>query len=166
MLKLTSGTSGEPGPFALPPHNCWPIATTSATRWACRRTIRNYGVISFAHSYGFSNLITPLLCRGVALVASREMMPRAVADGLAASGATVFPAVPAVFRALGGFRFDSNSVRLCVSAGAPLSAEVAGQFYETWGRKVHSFYRASECEGYLLRCERRSGRPRWLRCRA
>ncbi len=147
LLKLTSGTSGEPRAIRFTAAQLLADCDNVCDTMGLREDDRNYGVISFAHSYGFSNLITPLLCRGVALVASREMMPRAVADGLAASGATVFPAVPAVFRALGGFRFDSNSVRLCVSAGAPLSPEVARQFYETWGRKVHSFYGASECGG-------------------
>ena len=43
----------------------------------------NFGVIPFSHSYGFSNLLTPLLCRGVPLVASEDRLPRAILQDLA-----------------------------------------------------------------------------------
>lgn len=147
LLKLTSGTSGEPRAIRFNAAQLLADCDQVCDTMGLRETDRNYGVISFAHSYGFSNLITPLICRGIPVVATREMMPRAIADGLASSGATVFPGVPAIFRALSGFRFDRNALRLCISAGAPLSAEVARTFHQTWGVKVHSFYGSSECGG-------------------
>lgn len=147
LLKLTSGTSGEPRAIRFSAEQLLADCDTVCETMGLREADRNYGVISFAHSYGFSNLITPLICRGIPVVASREMMPRAIADGLATSGATVFPGVPAIFRALSGFRFDPNTLRLCISAGAPLSTGTAGAFREAWGLKVHSFYGASECGG-------------------
>lgn len=147
LLKLTSGTSGEPRAIKFSAVQLLADCDNVCDSMGLRNDDRNYGAISFAHSYGFSNLITPLLCRGIALVATREMMPRAIADGLASSKATVLPGVPAIFRALSGFRFDPNSLRLCISAGAPLPPEVARQFHSSWGLKVHSFYGASECGG-------------------
>jgi long-chain acyl-CoA synthetase len=38
-------------------------------------------------------------------------------------------------------------LRLCISAGAPLSAKVAEQFREKFRLSVHSFYGSSECGG-------------------
>jgi acyl-coenzyme A synthetase/AMP-(fatty) acid ligase len=107
----------------------------------------NYGIVAFSHSYGFSNLITPLLCRGVPLVAAQDALPRAVLAGLATTGATVLPAVPAVFHALGGLDGAMPGVRLCISAGAPLRVETARNFRQRFGMKVHTFYGASECGG-------------------
>lgn len=147
LLKLTSGTGGDPRAIKFSAAQLLADCDNVCDSMGLRDDDRNYGAISFAHSYGFSNLITPLLCRGMALVSTREMMPRAIADGLASSKATIFPGVPAIFRALSGFRFDPNSLRLCISAGAPLLPEVARQFHASWGLKVHSFYGASECGG-------------------
>ena len=59
----------------------------------------NFGVIPVSHSYGLSNLITPLLDRGVPLVLSRDRMPRAVLDDLARTKATVFPGMPVFYQA-------------------------------------------------------------------
>src|SRR5213078_3132548 len=38
-------------------------------------------------------------------------------------------------------------LRLCISAGAPLSLAIAKKFREKFGRSIHSFYGASECGG-------------------
>ena len=147
FLKLTSGTTAEPRAIRFTAAQLLADCDNVCDTMGLREDDRNYGAISFAHSYGFSNLITPLLCRGIPLVAASDVMPRALVDGLASSGATVFPGVPAIFRALAELPGAGNSVRLCISAGAPLTKQVAGRFLENWGRKVHSFYGASECGG-------------------
>ncbi len=107
----------------------------------------NYGVAAFGHSYGFSNLVTPLIACGVSLVATQDRFPRAIIDGLRSSGANVLPGVPALFRALADMEHGSAGLRLCLSAGAPLTSEIARRFHASWGLKVHSFYGASECGG-------------------
>src|SRR5205807_326708 len=91
----------------------------------------NYGVIPFSHSYGFSNLVTPLLFQGTRLVCATDPMPRAIYDGLQHSGATVFPGTPALFQAVGSLAdaAELRSVRLCISAGAPLAPEISRQFH-------------------------------------
>jgi len=147
LLKLSSGTNGEVRAIRFTAAQLMADGDTVCGTMGLRETDRNYGAISFAHSYGFSNLITPLLCRGISLVVADDMMPRALLEGLTKSRATVFPAVPALFRALAGIVPQTINLRLCVSAGAPLTAEVANAFRQTWGRKVHSFYGASECGG-------------------
>jgi acyl-coenzyme A synthetase/AMP-(fatty) acid ligase len=38
-------------------------------------------------------------------------------------------------------------LRLCISAGAPLSRTVAKEFFEKFRQPIHSFYGASECGG-------------------
>jgi len=107
----------------------------------------NYGVIAFTHSYGFSNLVTPLIFRGVPLVCASDALPRAIHAGLCATQASVLPLVPAMFRALLTVEAIPPSVRLCISAGAVLDADVARDFHAKFGRKIHSFYGASECGG-------------------
>ena len=147
LLKLTSGTSGEVRAIRFSAAQLLADCDTVCETMGIAEGDRNYGAISFAHSYGFSSLITPLLCRGIPLVVADDMMPRALLEGLTKSRATVFPAVPAVFRTLAGVEPEALDLRLCISAGAPLTAEVAEAFRGSWGRKLHSFYGASESGG-------------------
>jgi long-chain acyl-CoA synthetase len=147
LLKLTSGTTGEPRAVCFTAAQLLADCDNVCDTMGLREDDRNYGLVSFAHSYGFSNLVTPLLCRGIPVVTAQDAIPRAVLDGLSASGATVFPGVPAHFRTLSGIGPGPGRLRLCLSAGAPLTGEIARSFLAGWGRKIHSFYGASECGG-------------------
>ena len=114
----------------------------------------NFGVIPISHSYGFSNLLTPLIARGVPMVLSRDRTPRAVLVDFARTGATVFPGMPVFYQA---FR-EINDVpalpklRLCISAGAPLPVNIAQKFRKKFRLPIHSFYGASECGGICYDC--------------
>ncbi len=147
MLKVTSGSAGEPKAIRFSCAQLLADCDTICETMGIGAGDVNYGAIAFSHSYGFSNLVTPLLCCGVPVVVARDMMPHALRDGLAASRATVFPGVPALFRALGAVGPGNHKPRLCISAGAPLTPEIAAKFAETWQTKIHTFYGASECGG-------------------
>lgn len=147
LIKLTSGTSGAPRAILFTAAQLAADCDNICETMGIGDGDLNYGVATFSHSYGFSNLITPLLCRGIPLVAAQDALPRAVLAGMAATGATVLPAVPAVFHALGGLEGNMPGLRLCISAGAPLRAEAARRFRQRFGRKVHTFYGSSECGG-------------------
>src|SRR5947209_11877836 len=121
----------------------------------------NFGVIPISHSYGFSNLLTPLIARGVPMVLSRERVPRAVLMDLARTNATVFPGMPVFYQA---FCEMENApalpkLRLCISAGAPLPLEIARTFREKFERSIHSFYGSSECGGICYDREARLEEP-------
>jgi long-chain acyl-CoA synthetase len=150
LLKLTSGTTGEPRAILFTTECLAADADNICSTMGINGTDVNYGVVAFSHSYGFSNLIVPLLRHGVPLVAATEMLPRAVWRGLRSTGATVLPGVPATFQALAGLPREGDDkwrVRLCISAGAPLPEATWMAFYERFGLRVHSFYGASECGG-------------------
>jgi acyl-CoA synthetase (AMP-forming)/AMP-acid ligase II len=147
LIKLTSGTTGVPRAILFTAAQLAADCDQICETMGIGEADWNYGVVAFSHSYGFSNLITPLLCRGVPLVAAEDALPRAVLSGIAASGATVLPAVPAVFQALGAVEGAMPTLRLCISAGAPLRSDTARAFRERFGCKVHVFYGASECGG-------------------
>ncbi|MBV9391222.1 MAG: acyl--CoA ligase [Verrucomicrobia bacterium] len=148
-MKITSGTTGKPR--AVRTRECHLLAdcrNICSTMGIGPHDI-NYGVIPFSHSYGFSNLITPLLYQGTRLVCSRDRLPRPVYEQILASEATVFPGTPALFSALSSLKETTGlgKVRLCISAGAPLQPEISRNFKERFNRKIHSFYGSSECGG-------------------
>ena len=147
FLKLTFGNGFLPRAIRFQSEQL--VADCDAICGAMKITEADmhFGVIPFSHSYGFSSLITPLLCRGVPLVANEERMPRAILTDLARTGATVFPGMPVFYQAFGEMQNIPGlpNLRLCISAGAPLSKAVAEKFTQKFGRKIHTFYGASEC---------------------
>lgn len=149
LLKLTSGTTAAPRAIRFSSEQLLADCIQICDTMEIGADDLNFGVIPLSHSYGFSNLVTPLLARGVPMVLSRDRMPRAVLDDLARTGATVFPGMPVFYQA---FCEMENApplpkLRLCISAGAPLPLEVARRFREKFQRSIHSFYGSSECGG-------------------
>jgi long-chain acyl-CoA synthetase len=149
LLKITSGTTGAPRAVRFRESQLLADCRNICRTMDIRPKDLNFGVIPFSHSYGFSNLLTPLLYQGTALICSTDRMPRAVYSHLHNCGATVFPGTPALFQALSSLPDTSkpSKVRLCISAGAPLAPAVSRQFHQRFGLKIHSFYGSSECGG-------------------
>jgi long-chain acyl-CoA synthetase len=150
FLKLTSGTTSAPRAVRFQAHQLVADCDNICETMGFGENDINFGIIPFSHSYGFSNLITPLLCRGVPLVASEDRMPRAVLHDLARSGATVFPGMPVFYEKLSELENGPEfaKLRLCISAGAPLSMRIAERFSAKFGGlKIHTFYGSSECGG-------------------
>jgi len=147
LFKVTSGTTSLPQVVPFRAGHLLADCRNICRTMGLTAADRNFGVVAFTHSYGFSNLILPLLCEGIPLVVSNDALPRAVQAGLSQTGATVLPLVPAMFRALLAVEELPATLRLCISAGAPLDAGMAAEFRRKFGRKIHSFYGASECGG-------------------
>lgn len=149
LLKLTSGTTAAPRAIRFRSEQLLADCIQICDTMGIGGDDVNFAVIPLSHSYGFSNLVTPLLARGIAIVLSRDRMPRAVLDGLAQTNATVFPGMPVFYQAFCEMETapELPKLRLCISAGAPLPLEVARKFRERFGKSIHSFYGASECGG-------------------
>jgi len=148
FLKLTSGTTGKARGVRFRAAQLLADCDAVCETMGLQPDDINYGVISWAHSYGFSNLLTPLLCRGIPLVVTEDRLPRAILSGLQTSGATVLPAVPVLFQNLARLRtVPLPKLRLCISAGAPMTSAVAEAFHKAHGLKIHNFYGSSECGG-------------------
>ena len=67
-FKLTSGTTGESQLIAFTAAQLAADADNVVATMGLRPEWPNLGVINLAHSYGFSNLVTPLLLHGVPLI--------------------------------------------------------------------------------------------------
>ena len=149
LLKLTSGTTAAPRAIRFRSHQLLADCNQICDTMDISDDDLNFGVIPVSHSYGFSNLLTPLIARGVPMVVSRDRTPRAVLADLARTGATVFPGTPTFYQAFCdiGDVPPLPKLRLCISAGAPLSSAVAKKFFEEFKQPIHSFYGASECGG-------------------
>jgi len=149
LLKLTSGTTAAPRAIRFRSEQLLADCRQICETMGITDRDLNFAVIPLSHSYGFSNLLTPLLVCGVPMVLSRDRMPRAVLDDLARTDATVFPGMPVFYQAFAEMEEIPAlpKLRLCISAGAPLPVEVARKFREKFYQPIHSFYGSSECGG-------------------
>lgn len=149
LLKLTSGTTAAPRAIRFRSDQLIADCTQICDTMGISEDDLNFGVIPISHSYGFSNLLTPLIVRGVPMVLSSDRLPRAIVANLDASGATVFPGMPVFYQAFAEMSDipPLRNLRLCISAGAPLSVKIAKQFREKFRLPIHSFYGSSECGG-------------------
>ena len=149
LLKLTSGTTAAPRAIRFRSEQLLADCNQICDTMGISDVDLNFGVIAISHSYGFSNLLTPLIARGVPMVLSQDRLPRAVLIDLAHSNATVFPGMPVFYQAFCQMENVPalRNLRLCISAGAPLAIAVARQFRQKFKLSIHSFYGASECGG-------------------
>jgi acyl-coenzyme A synthetase/AMP-(fatty) acid ligase len=149
LFKLTSGTTAEPRLVRFRSEQLLADCNQICDTMGILDVDLNFAVIPTSHSYGFSNLLTPLIVRGVPMIMSRDRTPRAVLADLARTGASVFPGMPLLYQAFS--EMDDipalPKLRLCISAGAPLPVSVAKKFRAKFGLPIHSFYGASECGG-------------------
>ncbi|MEO7933812.1 MAG: class I adenylate-forming enzyme family protein [Chthoniobacterales bacterium] len=148
LLKVTSGTTGTPRLIAFTLAQILADSDNIFATMGLLESDVNYGAVPLSHSYGFSNLLTPLLTFGIPLVISQDNLPQAMLAGLTNTRATVLAGIPVLYQSLTRLNLTlPPTVRLCITAGAPLSSEVAREFHSQNGRKIHSFYGASECGG-------------------
>ncbi len=146
-LKTTSATTGAARAIAFTAEQLAADARNIVTTMGLRGGWPNLGVISLAHSYGFSNLILPLLLHGIPLMLVPSPLPEALRRAASCAGSVTLAAVPALWRAWLDAGAIPSNVRLAISAGAPLPLALEAAVFEGFGLKIHNFYGASECGG-------------------
>lgn len=148
LVKLTSGSTAMPKGIVTTEANLIADCTNICATMAIAPADVNLGAIPFSHSYGFSNLVMPLLVQGTPVVVSNDYLPQSLVDLANAYRCTVAPLIPMVFEHLATAAHGTfETVRTFLSAGAPLPASTSRKFRERFGIDVHSFYGCSECGG-------------------
>ncbi|HYM62988.1 MAG TPA: class I adenylate-forming enzyme family protein [Thermoanaerobaculia bacterium] len=149
LIKLTSGSTGKPKGIVTSEANLRADCTNICRTMRITSGDLNLGAIPFSHSYGFSNLVMPLLLQGTAVVVSNDYLPQSILSLTNHHRCSVVPAIPMVFEHLTTLEpgNDFRSVRTFLSAGAPLPAAVSRRFRERFGIAIHVFYGCSESGG-------------------
>jgi acyl-coenzyme A synthetase/AMP-(fatty) acid ligase len=148
-LKTTSATTGAPRFVAFTAEQLAADAENIVATMGLRADWPNLAAISLAHSYGFSNLVLPLLLHGIPLVIAPSPLPEIFrqATNHAKVPELTLPAVPALWRAWHNAGVIPAHVRLAISAGAPLPLALETAVFSATGIKIHNFYGSSECGG-------------------
>ena len=149
-VKLTSRLLRSTRRVAIAPEALAADDDQLASSMGLRASDRFVAAIPWSHSYGLSSLVMPALRRGSLLVIPDDGGPWAALEAASSLAATVFPTVPVYLQTIASLAAPPawpTSLRTVISAGAPLHAETAARFKETFGRDAHVFYGASRCGG-------------------
>ncbi len=150
LIKLTSGSSGEPRGVAVRSEALLADDLALRETMGIRSGDRLLAMIPFAHSYGLSSLVIPALVAGLPLILPEDTTHLAPLHAADRFQATVFPTVPAWATALtrlGTPPTLPHALRLVIVAGAPVLPENARAFRDRCRLPLHAFYGASECGG-------------------
>ena len=151
VLQYTGGTTGTPK-GAMLTHANLTINVRQSIAWTRHLTRtgaeRILGILPFFHVFAMSGIMN----FGIAEAYEIIIMPRFVLDDtmklIDKSKPTIMPGVPTIFSAIMNHRdarkLDLSSLKICLSGGAPLPAEVKKGFEALTGAQVVEAYGLSE----------------------
>ncbi len=146
VLLYTSGTTGRPKGVPLTHRNLLSNARSLVRRLRATADDRVLAVLPLFHAFGLTGqLIGPLLV-GADTVYSR-FTPDRVAAQIAAWGATVFIAVPSMYRLLIRRQVPAapmRQLRLALSGGDALPASIRDAYRDHFGRELLEGYGLTE----------------------
>jgi acyl-CoA synthetase (AMP-forming)/AMP-acid ligase II len=146
-LKTTSGSTAAPRGIWFAAEQLAADSDQIVATMQLRPQWPNLAAISLAHSYGFSNLVLPLLLKGIPLYLAPAPLPEVIRRAGSGLRDLTLPAVPVLWRAWLEASAIPPSTRLAISAGAPLPLDLEQQVFRASGVKLRNFYGASECGG-------------------
>jgi long-chain acyl-CoA synthetase len=146
-LKITPAGTGAGRVVAFTAEQLVADAENIVATMGLRPDWPNLGVISLAYSYGFSNLVLPLLLHGIPLYLAPSPLPVALRCAAHAQWNLTVAGVPALWHAWHKAGAILSNVRLAISAGAPLPSSLEREVFAEHGVKIHNFYGCTECGG-------------------
>ncbi len=158
VILYTSGTTGQPKGAELTHANVFLNAVTSSDLLvtSCRREPQTPVVclvtLPLFHSFGQVCQLVSGTFSANTLILLPRFEPAAVLEAITAEGVNMWAGVPTMYLALlqhvrasgADTRRVAESLRLCVSGGAPMPVEVMRTFEETFGVRILEGYGLSE----------------------
>ncbi len=146
-LKTTPASTGVPRAVTFTEEQLAADAANIVATMGLRPDWPNLGVISMGYSYGFSNLVLPLLLHGIPLFLAPSPLPEVLRSAARTGGDLTVAGVPALWHAWHKAGAILHNVRLAISAGAPLPLSLERSVFQEHGVKIHNFYGSTECGG-------------------
>jgi long-chain acyl-CoA synthetase len=148
LYLYTSGSTGKPKGIIRTHKNLVSEAenVTSTERITDKDNI--LGVIPLFHSYGLGHCVLAAIKAGATLVLLDRFVPHEIIRVIKTNSITIFPAIPYMYELLVESSIketlDLSSLRLCISAGAPLSPDTNKKFKDKFGIVINQHYGSSE----------------------
>lgn len=147
IYLYSTGSTGKPKRVSRTHFNLITLADnhTQTIGWTERDRI--LFTVPLPHTYGFGNFISAVKV-GASMYVLREFNRNKVIDLIEKESITIFPAVPFMLNVIAETLLpkprDLSSLRLTISAGAPLSKETFYKFHERFGIYPRQFYGSTE----------------------
>ena len=147
LFAFSSGSTGTPKGMIRTNRNLAAEADQFSATVGVTEDDVILAVVALFHAHGLGNALLAAVRSGAALVLGRFERDATLA-AIKREQVTVFPAVPFIFHTLAetrrAERADLRSLRLCVSAGAPLSQATFDLFHDRFGHPIRQLYGCSE----------------------
>ncbi|MGH7833351.1 MAG: class I adenylate-forming enzyme family protein [Candidatus Binatia bacterium] len=148
MYQFSSGSTGTPKQIARTHANLLFELESLTQTLSMTREDRFLGVTPFSHVNGLMRTMLASLRAGATLYPLAKFERQAVAEVIEQQRISVFIGVPFMFSMLARANFrrrpDFSSLRLCISASAPMPERLDRQFYEGFGMHVRQLYGSTE----------------------
>ena len=148
MYQFSSGSTGRPKQIARTHANLLFELNSFIQTLNITNEDRFIGVAPFSHVNGLMRSMMASMRAGAALYPIAKFERRAVAEAVEKNNISVFIAVPFMFSMLAKANFrrqpDFSSLRLCISASAPMPKKLNQQFYQKFGIYVRQLYGSTE----------------------
>ena len=148
MYQFSSGSTGRPKRICRTHRNLAFELDSLVQTLALAPEDRFLGVTPFSHVNGLMRSMLAAIRAGGTLYPAAKFERQAVADMIERHRITIFIGVPFMFGVLAKTNFrrrpDFSSLRLCVSASAPMPLQLNRQFHEKFGIYVRQLYGSTE----------------------
>jgi long-chain acyl-CoA synthetase len=147
VLVYTSGTTGKPKGAELTHFQLYMNCTVAGGLFGVRGDDVVLAVLPFFHVFGLSSVINVFIRYGGCLSILPRFAPAAVLDALEADRCTVIGGVPTMLHALAQQDItgrDLSALRVAVSGGASLPADIMRTFEDKYGIEVLEGYGMTE----------------------
>jgi long-chain acyl-CoA synthetase len=148
VILYTSGTTGKPKGAQLTHSNLALNADVTTRLFALGPEDVVLGALPLFHAFGQTCGLNAVVRAGASLALVPRFNPDGVLQTIERQGVTVFEGVPTMYAALLHHperkRFDSRTLRVCVSGGAALAVEILHEFERAFGCVILEGYGLSE----------------------
>ena len=149
VILYTSGTTGRPKGAELTHFNLYMCCDVAANRLIeVREDDVSMAVLPLFHSFGQSNVMNTAVYAGGTITLVPRFDPTKALEVIQRDRVSIFCGVPTMYFGLlhhpDADRYDTSSLRLCVSGGASMPGEVMKTFEAKFGVTVLEGYGLSE----------------------
>jgi long-chain acyl-CoA synthetase len=148
LQQFSSGSTGRPKRISRTHRNLLFELESLRQTFALTPADRFLGVTPFSHVNGLMRSMMASVRAGATLYPLPKFERARVVELIEEHRISIFIGVPFMFGVLAKSRFDRqpdfSSLRLCVSASAPMSVKLNDQFYEKFAVRVRQLYGSTE----------------------
>jgi len=148
ILLFTSGTTGKPKGVELTHFQLFMNANAHVDGFEMDNDTVVIAVMPLFHALGLSGILNATISTAGTVVLVRRFEPLKVLEAIESRHATLLHGVPTMYHALlnhpRATDFDTSSLRVCGSAGAPIASELLDSFEKTFDVVILEAYGLTE----------------------